>query len=248
MLYGFLGASGDAGTGEDGVKNENYGTLSLLELPRDTAIPGPGQTQANFDSNSAVAQQLNVLEIGGSDVLRGNMLSIPAGDGILNVQPVYVQSSGTDAAYPALRMVLVAFGEEVGYGDTLQEALDMIFDGDAGVEAAEGAGVEADAVEDEVGLSPTDEEAALPDEEEADPEEEAAPEEEETEDEEATVPAPGPLDDDADAQELLDRAGELLNEKNEAWDSGDRAAFYEAEIELDQVLEQLIETTEEQGD
>lgn len=247
VLYGFLGASGDAGTGEDGVKNENYGQLSLLELPRDTAIPGPGQTQANFDSNSAVAQQLNVLEIGGSDVLRGNMLSIPAGDGILNVQPVYVQSSGTDAAYPALRMVLVAFGEEVGYGDTLQEALDMIFDGDAGVEAAEGAGVEADAVEDELGVAPPDEEeAALPDDEAETPDEEEEATEET--DEEADVPAPGPVDDDADAQELLDRAGQLLNEKNEAWESGDRAAFYEAEIELDQVLEQLIETTEDQGD
>ena len=240
VLYGFLGASGDAGTGEDGVKNENYGELKLLELPRDTAIPGPGQTQANFDSNSAVAQQLNVLEIGGSDVLRGNMLSIPAGDGILNVQPVYVQSSGTDAAYPALRMVLVAFGEEVGYGDTLQEALDMIFDGDAGVEAAEGAGVDAEAVDEEVDSAPADEEADA-----TTPEDEAT---DETEDEEATAPAPGPVLDDADSQELLDRAGELLNEKNEAWDSGDRAEFFEAETELDEVLEQLLETQEEQAD
>lgn len=254
VLYGFLGASGDAGTGEDGVKNENYGTMQLLELPRDTAIPGPGQTQANFDSNSAVAQQLNVLEIGGSNVIRGNMLSIPAGEGILNVQPVYVQSSGTDAAYPALRMVLVAFGEEVGHGDTLQEALDMIFDGDAGVEAAEGAGVDAEAVEEEVGVDPgAEEEAAAPEDGTASPDQEtAAPEEEESQPEEteegAVAPGPTPGLDDADSQELLDRAGELLNEKNEAWESGDRAAYYEAEIELDQVLEQILETQDQQAE
>lgn len=238
VLYGFLAASGDAGTGEDGVKNEGYGQLRLLELPRQTAIPGPGQTQANFDSNSAVAQQLNVLEIGGSNVLRGNMLSIPAGDGILNVQPVYVESAGTDAAYPALRMVLVAFGEEVGYGDTLQEAIDMIFEGDSGVEAAEGAGVDAEAVDDEIDIDTVDEEAAVPD------DEDEAEEPAETEEAEVETPAPAPVD--ADSQELLDRAGELLNEKNEAWESGDRAAYYEAEIELDQVLEQLIEATEDQ--
>ncbi|WP_300344220.1 UPF0182 family protein [Nesterenkonia sp.] len=240
VLYGFLAASGDAGTGEDGVKNEGYGALRLLELPRDTAIPGPGQTQANFDAHSTVAQQLNVLEIGGSNVRRGNMLSIPAGDGILNVQPVYVQSAGTDAAYPALRMVLVAFGEEVGYGDTLQEALDMIFHGDAGVEAAEGAGVDAEAVEDEVDVAPVDEEEA------GAPEEDEPAEEED--DSEASVPSPDPISEDADAQELLDRAGDLLNEKNEAWESGDRAAYYEAELELDEVLEQLIEVHEQQQD
>src|SRR5699024_11272619 len=136
-------------------------------------------------------------------VIRGNMLSTPAGEGILNVQPVYVQSSGTDAAYPALRMVLVAFGEEVGHGDNLQEALDMIFDGDAGVEAAEGAGVDPEAVEQEVGVDPGAEgETAAPD----DGQESPAPEDEATQDagatqepeEDTTSPAPGPVLDDAD--------------------------------------------------
>ncbi|WP_022871834.1 UPF0182 family protein [Nesterenkonia alba] len=239
VLYGFLAASGDAGTGEDGVKNEDYGQMRLLELPRDTAIPGPGQTQANFDAHSQVAQQLNVLEIGGSNVIRGNMLSIPAGDGILNVQPVYVQSAGTDAAYPALRMVLVAFGEEVGYGDTLQEALDMIFDGDAGVEAAEGAGVDAEAVEDEVDIDPDEtEEATVEDEEDDEPEET----------EEAEAPTPAPTEFDGDLYELAQQARELMNEAQQALEDGDWAAYGEAQEELDAVLEQMVELQEEQED
>lgn len=256
VLYGFLAASGDAGTGEDGVKDEGYGEMRLLELPRQTAIPGPGQTQANFDAHSSVAQQLNVLEIGGSNVHRGNMLSIPAGDGILNVQPVYVESAGTDAAYPALRMVLVAFGEEVGYGDTIQEALDMIFDGDAGVEAAEGAGVDAEAVEDEVDAEavpedeaelPEDEEAAAEDEEAAEDDEAATEEEDEAaddEDEEAEAPDTGPVLEDAESEELLDRAGELMTERSEAMQDDDMEAYYEAEMELDQVIEQIVELHE----
>ncbi|WP_258934807.1 UPF0182 family protein [Nesterenkonia pannonica] len=236
VLYGFLAASGDAGTGEDGVKNEGYGDMRLLELPRDTAIPGPGQTQANFDSNSTIASQLNILELGGSEVLRGNMISMPAGDGILNAQPIYVQATGTGAAYPALRMVLVAFGEEVGYGDTLQEALDMIFDGDAGVEAAEGAGVDAEAVEEDLdGVDPEaveDEEAVMPEEDEDDdadePAEEAAPAE--------------PID--GDMEELLQRAGELMNESQEAMSESDWTAYGEAQDELDQVIEQMLEQQE----
>ncbi|WP_147104914.1 UPF0182 family protein [Nesterenkonia populi] len=238
VLYGFLAASGDAGTGEDGVKNEDYGQMRLLELPRDTAIPGPGQTQANFDSHSTVASQLNVLELGGSEVLRGNMISMPAGDGILNVQPVYVQATGTGAAYPALRMVLVAFGEEVGYGDTLQEALDMIFDGDAGVEAAEGAGVDAEAVDDDLeGVDPDaveDEEATVPDEDD---------DEEPAEDEETAEPEAI----DGDTAELLEEAGQLMNESQEAMADGDWAAYGEAQAELEQLIEQLLELQEQEG-
>ena len=236
VLYGFLAASGDAGTGEDGVKDEDYGQMRLLELPRDTAIPGPGQTQANFDAHSTVAQQLNVLEIGGSNVIRGNMLSVPAGDGILNVQPVYVQSAGTDAAYPALRMVLVAFGEEVGYGDTLQEALDMIFEGDAGVEAAEGAGVDAEAVEDEIEAVPEDDEE-LPGEDPAT--EDEAPAEDEATTEEEDEDTPEAPEDAAEVEEVQEQILEAWRDSQEAFEEGDWEAYGEAQQRLEEAIQQL---------
>ena len=131
VLYGFLSAAGDAGTGEDGVKAEDYGTLRLLELPRSTTVPGPGQAQANFDSNATVSQELNLLRQGASEVLNGNMITLPVAGGILYVQPVYVRSSG-GTTYPTLRKVLVSFGDKVGFADTLQGALDQVFDGDSG--------------------------------------------------------------------------------------------------------------------
>ena len=131
VLYGFLSAAGDAGTGEDGVKAEDYGTLRLLELPRSTTVPGPGQAQANFDSNATVSRELNLLRQGASEVLNGNMITLPVAGGVLYVQPVYVRSSG-GTTYPTLRKVLVSFGDKVGFADTLQEALDQVFDGDSG--------------------------------------------------------------------------------------------------------------------
>lgn len=136
VLYGFLAADGDAGTGEDGVKAETYGHLQLLELPRSTAIPGPGQAQANFDSNDTVSRQLNLLRQGASEVISGNMITLPVAEGIMYVQPVYVQSTGS-TSYPTLRKVLVSFGDQVGFGDTLQEAMDQVFDGDSGVDTGE---------------------------------------------------------------------------------------------------------------
>ena len=131
VLYGFLSATGDAGSGEDGVKAEGYGQLRLLELPRSTTVPGPGQAQANFDSNADVSRELNLLRQGASEVLNGNMITLPVAGGILYVQPVYVRSSG-GTTYPTLRKVLVSFGDKVGFADTLQEALDQVFDGDSG--------------------------------------------------------------------------------------------------------------------
>ncbi len=138
VLFGFLSAEADAGS-EAGKKAEGYGTLRLLALPRETSVPGPGQAQQNFDSNTTVSQTLNLLRQGASQVKNGNLLSLPVGGGILYVQPVYVQSSGA-TSYPTLRKVLVAFGDNVGFADTLSEALDQVFKGSSGAVTSENGG------------------------------------------------------------------------------------------------------------
>ncbi|WP_404799658.1 UPF0182 family membrane protein [Arthrobacter pullicola] len=131
VLYGFLAADADAGTGTAGEKADSYGTLRLLELPTDTAVPGPGQAQNRFNSDPTVSNALNLLRQGASEVINGNLLSLPVGGGMLYVQPVYVQSSGA-SSYPTLQRVLVNFGEKVGFAPTLDEALNQVFGGDSG--------------------------------------------------------------------------------------------------------------------
>ncbi len=64
-------------------------------------------------------------------MLNGNLLTLPVGGGLLYVQPVFVQSSG-DTQLPQLRRVLVAFGNEIAFENTLSEALDTLFGGDSG--------------------------------------------------------------------------------------------------------------------
>src|SRR5690606_28120643 len=106
----------------------------------DTAVPGPGQAQQNFDTNTRVTTELNLLRQGASEVKNGNLLSLPVGGGILYVQPVYVQSSG-QTSYPTLRKILVSFGDKVGFADTLAEALDEVFGGESGAVTGETEGV-----------------------------------------------------------------------------------------------------------
>lgn len=130
ILTGFLAVDADAGS-EAGTIADSYGQLRLLELPRALTMPGPGQVQNIFNANPTVAQELTLMEQQASSVLRGNLLTLPVGGGLLYVQPVYTQSSsGTQV--PLLHRVLVAFGEEVGFAPTLEEALDQVFAGDSG--------------------------------------------------------------------------------------------------------------------
>lgn len=140
ILTGFLAVDADPGN-EAGVIAESYGTIRLLELPRDLTVPGPGQVQNLFNANPTVSQQLNLLEQNASQVLRGNLLTLPVGGGLLYVQPVYTQSArGTQV--PLLHRVLVSFGDEIGFAPTLSEALDQVFEGDSGAATADGGTVE----------------------------------------------------------------------------------------------------------
>ena len=56
----------------------------------------------------------------------GNLLTFPIGGGLLYVEPVYVQAEAT-TSFPLLRKVLVSFGNNVAFEDTLQQALDTLF-------------------------------------------------------------------------------------------------------------------------
>jgi uncharacterized membrane protein (UPF0182 family) len=132
VLYGYLAANADWGP--------DYGKLTLLRLPKQTTVPGPGQVQAQFDSDAEVGQQLNLLRQGQTEVISGNLLTLPVGGGLLYVQPVYVRSTG-DTSYPLLRKILVSFGESIAFEDTLDEALDALFGGDSGAEAGDSNGI-----------------------------------------------------------------------------------------------------------
>jgi uncharacterized protein len=135
VLYGFLAADSDAGN-KKGVKAGSYGELRLLQVPPEAQVPGPGQAQNKFNSDPTVSQALNLLRQGASDVLNGNLLTLPAGGGMLYIQPVYLKSTG-ETSYPTLQRVLVAFGDKIGFAPTLDAALNQLFGGNSGATAGD---------------------------------------------------------------------------------------------------------------
>ena len=110
----------------------DYGKITVLQLPRSTNIPGPSQVASNFEAKPEVANTLSLLRQGGADVVLGSLLTLPVGDGLLYVQPVYVRATANSAAYPLLQKVLVSFGDVIGFDDSLKGALDQVFGGNSG--------------------------------------------------------------------------------------------------------------------
>jgi uncharacterized protein len=113
----------------------DYGKITVLQLPRSTNIPGPTQVASNFEAKPEVATTLSLLRQGGSDVVLGNLLTLPVGGGLLYVQPVYVRATANAASYPLLQKVLVSFGDQIGFDDNLKGALDQVFGGNSGTSA-----------------------------------------------------------------------------------------------------------------
>jgi uncharacterized membrane protein (UPF0182 family) len=133
ILTGYLAVDSNAGSTKGQVA-KGFGNLSLLTLPNN--VPGPGQVQNSFNSDPNVANQLALLQRGDTSINRGNLLTLPVGGGLLYVQPVYVRSSG-ETAFPLLRKVLVSFGNQIAFEDTLNAALDKLFGGNSGAIAGD---------------------------------------------------------------------------------------------------------------
>jgi uncharacterized membrane protein (UPF0182 family) len=95
---------------------------------RNRAVDGPLIVNSNIlsDTNSQVSQTISLLEGGGSKVDFGNLLIVPIDKGLLYVRSIYVRANQEDSV-SVLRKVVVAIGERVEVGDTLQDALKAVF-------------------------------------------------------------------------------------------------------------------------
>jgi len=158
-MAGFLAVDSETGN-TPGQVREGYGKLRLLALPSSTTVPGPGQVQNKYDSDEKIATQLNLLNQADSTVIRGNLLTLPVGGGLLYVQPVYVQGTGS-ASYPVLRSVLTAFGDKVGFAPTLEESLRQLVSDDGSSSTSPGTTTPPSGDTSQSGVSSSDASAQL---------------------------------------------------------------------------------------
>ncbi len=99
-------------------------SLELLELPRETRVPGPGQAQQTMTADAGVRQQITFLQGQGHrpPSCMGTCCRCRTQGGLLYVEPVYLKLAQSNP-FPLMRLVLVSYGTEVGFAPTLPDAI-----------------------------------------------------------------------------------------------------------------------------
>ena len=114
-LAAFVAANSDA-------TSDDYGKISVLQLPNEQT-PGPGLIANEMANSDNVRRELQAFNLGETKPTFGNLLTLPVGDGLLYVQPVYAVRQLSDASYPILQFVISSDGDRVGIGNSLLESL-----------------------------------------------------------------------------------------------------------------------------
>jgi hypothetical protein len=104
---------------------DKYGTLVAYNFPKNKLVDGPLQVEARIDQNPQLSAQFSLWNQQGSRVVRGSLLVIPMGRGLLYAEPIYLQAERSPM--PELRLVVLALQDRLAYGTTFEAALAGLF-------------------------------------------------------------------------------------------------------------------------
>ena len=206
---------------------EQFGKLLVFRFPTDKLVFGPSQVESRIDQDTTIAAQISLWNQSGSQVIRGNLLMIPIGEGNLFVEPIYLQA--TASRLPELKRVVVVNGNAIAMEPTLEEALEVVL-GLAEASAIEGVDVTGGL---DTGRTPTPT-ATLAEGETPLPTSTPQPT--------PTAQPPTVLSDDVET--LIQQANESFNLAQQLLQQGNFAGYGEEIERLEEILQRLAELTE----
>ena len=113
VMVGWMAANSDP---------EGYGELVAFTFPTGRDVDGPGLVFPRINSDRDFSSARTLLGQTGSQILFGDLLTIPIEDSILYVLPTYVRAD-QDAAVPELKLVVVVNGSSVYAAESLDDAI-----------------------------------------------------------------------------------------------------------------------------
>ena len=105
---------------------EEYGKLLLYEFTKQQLVYGTEQIDALINQDPVISQQISLWNRQGSRALQGNLLVIPIERSLLYVEPLYLEAEQN--SLPTLVRVIVAYENRIVMAETLQQALNAIFE------------------------------------------------------------------------------------------------------------------------
>jgi len=103
----------------------HYGQLMVYRFPKQSLVYGPKQIVNRINQDTDISRQITLWDQRGSEVIRGELLVIPIEESLIYVQPLFLRASG--GSIPEMKRVVVASGDRVVMGETLDQALDAMF-------------------------------------------------------------------------------------------------------------------------
>jgi uncharacterized membrane protein (UPF0182 family) len=98
--------------------------ITVYRFGRNVQVNGPAQVEALVNQDPLISEQFTLWDQGGSRIEMGRMITLPMGNNILYVQPVYI--AATNNQIPQLIRVIVSIGNEVVMDRTLWLAFNRL--------------------------------------------------------------------------------------------------------------------------
>jgi uncharacterized membrane protein (UPF0182 family) len=194
---------------------DNYGKLLSFRFPTNSLVFGPRQVESRIDQDPVISAQFSLWSQSGSDVIRGNLLMIPIGNGNLFVEPIYLRAQSSQL--PELKRVVVVNGNRIAMEPTLDRALAVVF-GQAPPTTPEGPGAPSPTPGATVTATPTPAPGGP-----------------------TATPAPPPPA--GSAAELSREASAAFERAQAALQRGDFAAYGAEIARVEQLIQQLVQVT-----
>jgi uncharacterized membrane protein (UPF0182 family) len=115
-----------------GSDGDNYGKLTLYEVPDNSAAPSPVRASSLIEADPNISRTFSLLDQRGSQVVRGAAQLIPVGDTIFYVRPIYIEGSQTGSSsrpLPRWNYVAVTYGEEAVLDTSVSSAVKNLIAG-----------------------------------------------------------------------------------------------------------------------
>jgi uncharacterized protein len=107
---------------------EQYGKLLLYQFPKQELVYGPEQIEALINQDPVISRAISLWNRQGSRAVQGNLLVIPIERSLLYVEPLYLEAEQN--SLPTLVRVIVVYENRIVMAETLEQALQAIFQSD----------------------------------------------------------------------------------------------------------------------
>ena len=107
-------------------KTEKYdNVLKLYKFSSDSNILGIAQLTSQIEEDETISNEIQKITITGTKLIK-NVIVVPIDGTLLYVEPIYQISLNEKTSVPVLKKVIVASGNKIAIGNTLNEAMEQL--------------------------------------------------------------------------------------------------------------------------